>query len=356
MNRIVIAGAGLAGSRCAETLRALGFEGRIVLVGDERMPPYERPALSKQFLRGEREPGELALRPPAFWAEQGIDLVLGRRITALRAGLAVTDDGDELGWDRFVVATGARPRRMPLPALQEVHVLRTIRDAERLRSALEPGQRLAIIGGGFVGAEVASTARSLGVEVTVLEASEAPFEGLLGSEVARLLAERSRSYGVDLRVGSTTTGLRTDARGKLAAVQLADGPEIACDAALVAVGVEPVRELAGASSPRHVHVCGDAAGGPGHWTSAAVDGAAVAHRLLGVEPPPRPPSFFWSDQFGLRLQLAGDTRGTSTVELDGDGDSFLARYYGEDGRLLAVLGANRSTEIGKLRRELALAA
>ncbi|HEX6662914.1 MAG TPA: FAD-dependent oxidoreductase [Gaiellaceae bacterium] len=356
MNRIVIAGAGLAGSRCAETLRALGFEGRIMLVGDEHMPPYERPALSKQFLRGEREPGGLALRPPAFWAEQDIELVLGRRIIELRAGVAVTDNGDELGWDRFVVATGARPRRMPLPALEELHVLRSISDAERLRPALEPGARLAIIGGGFVGAEVASTARSLGVEVTVLEASEAPFVGLLGTEVARLLAERTRSYGVDLRVGSTTTGLRTDARGKLAAVQLADGPDVACEAALVAVGVEPVRELAGQSSPPDVHVCGDAAGGPGHWTSAAVDGAAVAHRLLGVEPPPRPPSFFWSDQFGLRLQLAGDTRGTSTVELDGDGDSFLARYYGEDGRLLAVLGGNRSTEIGRLRRELALAA
>lgn len=355
MRRIVIAGAGLAGARCAETLRALGFDGELVLVGGELVPPYERPALSKEFLLGERSVDELELRPATFWQEQGIELVLGRRITGLRPRVAIVDDGTELGWDRFVVATGARPRRLALPALQDVLALRTVGDAVRLRSALEPGRQLVVVGGGFVGAEVASTARALGVGVTVLEAGEAPFSRLLGIEVARLLAARARAHGVDLRTGSTTTGLRVDAGGRLAAVRLDDGSEIACDTALVAVGAEPVQELA-ADPPPHVYVCGDAVGGAGHWTNAALDGAAIAHALLGLEPPPTPPPFFWSDQFGLRLQLVGDTRGSALVALEGDEGSFLARYLGRDGRLLAVLGANRSAEIGMARRELALAA
>ena len=355
MKRIVIAGAGLSGSRCAETLRALGFDGEIVLVGDEPVPPYERPALSKEFLLGDRTPDELALRPAGFWQEREIELVLGRRVTRLRAGAASLEDGTELGWDRFVVATGARPRHLGLPVLEDLHVLRTVADAMRLRATLEPGRRLAVVGGGFVGAEVASTARALDVRVTVLEAAGLPFSRLLGLEVARLLADRARAHGLDLRTGSTTTGLRVDAGGRLAAVRLDDGSEIACDAALVAVGAEPVQELA-ADPPPNVYVCGDAAGGPGHWTSAALDGAAAAHELLGLEPPPLPPPFFWSDQFGLRLQLVGDTRSSVLVELEGDERSFLARYLGRDGRLLAVLGANRSAQIGMARRELALAA
>jgi 3-phenylpropionate/trans-cinnamate dioxygenase ferredoxin reductase subunit len=317
---ILIAGAGLAGARCAETLRAEGYDGRIRLVGDEPFPPYERPALSKEFLAGERSAAELLLRPPGFWAEQEIELVLGRRV--------------EPGDDFLVVATGARPRRLSVPG--RAHVLRTLADAIRLRAELRPGRHLAVVGGGFVGAEVASTARRLGLRVTVLEAGGTPFARVLGTDVGEVLARRYRAHGVDLRTSSTAAALAG----------------VPCDLVLVAIGVEPARELVRDG----VHVCGDAGGGPGHWTSAAADGVAAARRILGLEPLPPQPPFFWSDQFGLRLQLVGDTRAAAAVELDGSEESFAARYLDAEGRLVAALAANRAADVAAFRRELAFAA
>lgn len=333
---VLIIGSGLAGARCAETLRAEGYDGRIALVGEEPIGPYERPALSKEFLAGERTSSQLLLRPLAYWAERGIDLVVGRRVDAVprRAGQAV------------VIATGARARRIALPRTDSVHVLRTLADAIVLRAELRAGRRLAVIGGGFVGAEVASTARRLGVEVTVVEAGPTPFATTLRREVGDVLARRYRDHGVDLRTGVSAVAFEPQS------VSLSDGTEVSCDVALVAVGVEPARELV-----RHgFEVCGDVAGGAGHWTSAAADGVAAARRILGLEPLPAQAPFFWSDQFGLRLQLVGDTRPATAVECQGSDDSFTARYVDREGRLVAALAANRSAEIGGLRRELAFAA
>ena len=355
MRKVVIAGAGLAGSRCAETLRANGFAGRIVLVGDEDVPPYERPALSKEFLAGSRRTEELALRPRSFWEEQGIELVLGRRVVALRGDTARLSDGRELRWDRFVVATGARARHLAFGRPAGVHVLRSVDDAAALRARLHPGARLVVIGGGFVGAEVASTARGLGVEVTLLELEAAPFLRLLGRDVGEALAHRYREHGVRLHTGARAAGFSSDTSGRVTAVRLENGTELSCDVVLVAVGVEPVRELLELGRGE-VHVCGDAAGGAGHWTSAARSGSALACRLLGIEPPAPQPSYFWSDQFGLRLQLVGDPREAARVELDGKEDTFVAQYYGDDGHLLAGLAANRPGDVGPLRRRLALAA
>lgn len=354
MNTVVIAGAGLAGSRCAETLRARGFSGRVVLVGEEDLPPYERPALSKGFLAGAKRIEDLALRPTSFWDDHGIELVLGRRVVGVRP-VAVLSDGRELRWDRFVVATGARARRLPFDAPDGVHLLRSVTDAAALRLRLRPGARLVIVGGGFVGAEVASTARDLGVDVAMLEAEAAPFLRLFGREVGELLASRYRAAGVALRTASQAAGFRSDSRGRVSAVQLADGSEAECDIVLVAVGAEPVRGLVGAA-PRDLLVCGDAAGGAGHWTSAAWSGGEVACRLLGVEPPPPQPSYFWSDQFGLRVQLVGDPRGATTVDVEGGDDRFVGLYRDGDGRLVAGLAANRPDQIAPLRRQLALAA
>jgi 3-phenylpropionate/trans-cinnamate dioxygenase ferredoxin reductase component len=316
---VLIAGAGLAGARCAETLRAEGYNGRIKLVGEEPFPPYERPALSKEFLAGERSAEDLLLRPPGFWAEQEIELVLGRRV--------------EPRDDFLVVATGARPRRLPVPGS---HLLRTLADATALRAELRPGRHLAVVGGGFVGAEAASTARRLGLRVTVLEAGPTPFARVLGTEVGDVLARRYRAHGVDLRTNATAVAVEATR----------------CDVVLVAVGVEPARELVRDG----VHVCGDAAGGPGHWTAAASDGVAAARRVLGLDPLPAQPPFFWSDQFGLRLQLVGDPRTAATVQLDGSEDSFAARYLAADGRLVAALAANRAADVAAFRRELAFAA
>jgi 3-phenylpropionate/trans-cinnamate dioxygenase ferredoxin reductase component len=353
---VLVVGAGLAGARCAETLRAEGFDGEVVLVGDEVVPPYERPALSKELLAGTRTVESLWLRPEEFWGERRIEVVLGQRVVRVdpTERLAVTDRGGELRWDALVVATGARPRRLPFETPAGVHVLRTLADALSLREELGRARRLAVVGGGFVGAEVASTARGLGLEVAMLEAAETPFAKVLRPELGSLLARRYRAHGVELRTSVLARGFRTDRSGRICAVELADGSAVACDVALVAVGVEPVREPSVAVP--EVELAGDAAGGPGHWTSAAADGVAAARRVLGLEPLPSPQPFFWSDQFGLRIQLVGDTRAAEAVEIEGDESELVARYLARDRRLVAALAVNRPAEVGALRNELALAA
>ena len=356
---ILVVGAGLAGARCAETLRAAGYDGSLVVVGDERLPPYERPALSKEYLAGTKAEHELLLRAPSSWADRQIELRLGERVvhvdTAFRT--ATTAAREELAWDVLVLATGARPRRLPFPAPRGVHALRTVADAQALREALEPGARLVVVGGGFVGAEVASTALGLGVQVTMLEALATPFERTLGATLGRLLADRYRSYGVDLRVRTGATGFGADSGGGLRSVRLTDGSEIRCDVALVGIGVEPARELVpGAIEAAPIFACGDVTGGPGHWTSAAAEASAVARSILGLEPHPAQPAFFWSDQFGLRLQLVGRAVASAAVELEGGREDFIARYHDPEGRLVAALGANRPSEVASLRHQLAVAA
>lgn len=377
MARVVIVGAGLAGSRCAETLRAQGFDGSIVLVGAESEPPYERPALSKEFLLGRRE--DVRLRGGGYWDEHGIELVLGapvRRID-VRARLAAAGPA-ELPWDALVLATGARARRLPaLDGRPGVHVLRTHADARRLRRALGPSRRLAVVGAGFVGTEVASTAVALGTEVSLVDAAPFPFARTLGPEVGCLLADRYRAHGVSLHLGGRIERYRFDSDGAPRTLVLSSGAEIPCDAVLVGIGAEPAGALvvppgraievdaAGRTGIPGVHACGDVAAWfrpslgthirVDHWTSAATQGAAVARTLLG-EPSFDPgPPFFWSDQFGLRLQHVGFGRGWTALELEGEPNSFTARFRAPDGRLVAALCANRPRETADLRRELAVA-
>ncbi len=353
---VVIVGAGLAGTRCAETLRAEGYDGEVILLGDEPHAPYERPALSKEFLAGKKDLDEMVLRPHSFWTDKQIDLRLGTRVVAVDrdARTATTDDGTELRWDSLVLATGARVRHLPFPAPDGVHVLRTAGDALALRDELVPGSHLVTVGGGFVATEVASTAKQLGVNVTMLVGGLAPFARALGPEVGRLLGHRYRRHGVDLRLGVATAGFKTRPDG-LTTVILSDGQEIDCDTALVAVGCEPARELAPFDPEPPVYACGDVASSGGHWTAAASEGIGVARRIMGLEPMPEQPPFFWSDQFGLRLQLVGKPEGADRVEVEGGENEFVARYFG-DGRLIAALAANRPAEVGGFRKELAEAA
>jgi 3-phenylpropionate/trans-cinnamate dioxygenase ferredoxin reductase subunit len=356
---VLVVGAGLAGARCAETLRAEGYDGELVLVGDELLPPYERPALSKEYLAGTRSEHELLLRPPSSWAERGIDLRLGQRVVHVdtRRRGARTAGGEELGWDVLVLATGARPRLLPFPVPEGVHTLRTVADARMLRAALVPGAHLVVVGGGFVGAEVASTALALGVRVTMLEALATPFERTLGPVLGRLLADRYRSYGVDLRVHTGAVAFGAGPDGTVRSVRLTDGGDIRCDVGLVGIGVEPAAELSPVPvSGAPVYACGDVTGGLGHWTSAAAEAAAVGRRILGLPPHPVQPAFFWSDQFGLRLQLVGHPTTSAVVELEGGEEGFLARYQDDEGRLHAALGANSPAQNPSRRRELAVAA
>jgi 3-phenylpropionate/trans-cinnamate dioxygenase ferredoxin reductase component len=367
---VVIVGAGLAGSRCAETLRSEGFDGRIVLVGEEERPPYERPALSKEFLAGERE--RIELRPPAHWDERGIELVLGRRVERIDLRRRTYEGGQAAA--ALVIATGARARTLPGPTPPGVLTLRTAADAERLRGALAATGRLAIVGAGFVGAEVASTARSLGVDVTLIDLTPVPLARVLGEETGRLLAERYRAHGVDLRMGTGLSRMRTSAAGRLSALELADGSVVECDTALIAIGAEPASELLGGdpggidtdacgrTAHPGVFACGDVARawrpslGAGvrveHWTSAAGQAAAVAQAILGRSRPYDDLPYFWSDQFGLRLQHVGHPHGWETTDIEGDEDSFCARFLDRDGRLVGALVANRPREVGPLRREV----
>jgi len=367
VNGVVIVGAGLAGSRCAEALRGAGAELPITLVGAERVGPYERPALSKEFLAGTRSEADLFLRPPGSWGERGIDLRLGLPVEKIDLGRrTVLLGGRELAWSHLVLATGARARRLPGAAFPNVYHLRTLADAVALRAVLRPGSRLVVIGAGFVGAEVASTATGLGVRVTIVEAETAPLARVAGAEVGHLLADRWRAAGVAVHLGAWISRLRPDR------VELAGGaPPIPYDALLVAVGSEPASDLfgepggiptdgCGRTVHDRVYACGDVARFEGrraeHWTSASGQAAAVASAILGSPERYRSTPYFWSDQFGLRLQMIGSTTGWSHVELDGDSTSFRARYFDPEGRPVAMLFGNRSAEIARARRELASAA
>jgi 3-phenylpropionate/trans-cinnamate dioxygenase ferredoxin reductase component len=362
---VLIAGAGLAGARCAETLRSLGRPGRIVVVGDEAHAPYERPALSKELLAGTRD--VIALRPTAYWEEHEIELVTGRRVHSLDPRLRrAWVDGDEVAWDAFVIATGARARRLEGPA--GVHHLRTLDDATSLAADIRPDTRLVIVGAGFIGAEVASTLRPQVGAVTMAEPLAAPLERILGAEVGTLLADRYRRHGVDVRLGVGVDGFIGGDRVR--AVRLTSGETLRADVVVVGIGTEPAGLPAGAietdsvgrtASPG-VYACGDVASWDRpslgrvrieHWTSAAGQARAVAHAIVGDPFPYDETPYFWSDQFGLRLQHVGHAHAWHAVELDGDDDSFTARYVDQGGRLLAALAANRPAETASLRRELA---
>jgi 3-phenylpropionate/trans-cinnamate dioxygenase ferredoxin reductase component len=352
--RVVIVGAGLAGARAAETLRSEGFDGRVILIGEEPVAPYERPALSKEFLAGSRDETSLLLRRPGYWEQRGIELMLGRRVSSLDpAGRAVhTDGGDGLRFDELVLATGARPRRLPNEVPAGVHELRTLADARALRDQLAPGVRLLVIGGGFVGAEVASTARSLGAEVSIVEAAPAPVARVLGNAVGRLLAQRWRAHGIDVRLGTGVAAFRADASGRVTSLLLTDGIEKRADVVLVGIGVEPAGELLPARPATFIHPAGDVVG-RGHWTSAALDGAAAARRILGLPAGAPAAPYVWSDQFGLRLQVVGDPRPNDPFVVDGDDDAFSVRYLDREGGTRAALFANRPADAAELRRRLA---
>jgi 3-phenylpropionate/trans-cinnamate dioxygenase ferredoxin reductase subunit len=366
MNGVVIIGAGLAGARCAEALRAGGAEIPITLVGAEHAEPYERPALSKGFLAGTLAADDLFLRPPGSWEDRGIDLRLGspvERIDLRRRTVVVR--GGELAWSHLVVATGTRARRLPGVDFRNVHHLRTLDDAVALRDAVNPGTRLVVIGAGFVGAEVASTAAGLGAHVTIIEAEAAPLARVAGAEVGHLLARRWRAEGVALHLGSQIARVTPDR------VEIVGGQTVPYDVLLVAIGAEPASELLAGAGGIHtdacgrtahdgVYACGDVASLEGrrveHWTSASGQAAAVASTILGTPRPYAATPYFWSDQFGLRLQMVGTTTGWSHVELDGDSASFRARYVDREGKAVAVLLANRAAEVAAARRELATAA
>jgi len=379
--RVVIVGAGLAAQRCCSALRRLGHDGPITLIGDEPRLPYDRPPLSKEALAGAEPDAALDLRPTRWYAEHDIDVRTGVAARGLdadarRVTLAVPGgDPRPEAYDRLLIATGARPRTLPgSEGFANAHVLRSAHDAARLRERLRPGARLVIVGAGIIGLEVAATARGLGVEVTVLDAAPAPVLRIVGPQLASWFADVHREEGVRLVLGTGIDGYRADG-DELRAVRLTDGSEIGCDALLVGIGVVPATDwLAGTplegrgiavdgggrSALDGVYAAGDCAlhynpaaerhERSDHWEAACRQGVAAAHAMLGLTPPAAGPASFWSDQYGIRIQLLGDPRDADAVHIDGSPAErdFTALYLRGD-RVAAGLLVGRPRALPALR-------
>jgi NADPH-dependent 2,4-dienoyl-CoA reductase/sulfur reductase-like enzyme len=362
---ILIVGGGLAAQRAAETLRARDHHGPIRVVCGEPEPPYDRPPLSKELTAA-------PFRPPDWYADHDVELLLGRRAARLDVfgRRVLLEDGEALAYDELIIATGARARRLPfMVGRPNVHVLRTLADARGLRSALGPGVRLAIVGAGFVGQELAATARGLGADVTMIEAGEVPLARVLGPRLGGWFAGLHREEGVRLEVGAALAdALPAVAGAPVSELVLADGRRIAADVVLVAIGVVPeTRWLKGSPLADgvtidegartvipHVYAAGDVVRGCGHWEPAARLGTAAARSILGMAAAPAPPESFWSDQYGVRIHLVGEAAGADAVELDGDGRNFTA-VLRRRGALIGALLVGRPRELPHWRRQLATA-
>ena len=325
---VVIAGGGLAAQRAAETLRRSGYDGRVQMICAEPVLPYDRPPLSKDVLADPAAEAKLAFRTADWYDAQAIELLLGVPATGLDlpAGHVTAGDGRRIAFDQLLIATGSRPRTLPLlRGRANVSVLRDRTDAQTLRRALRPGARIAIVGAGFIGQEVAAAAVKAGARVTMIEAAATPLHLLLGEHIGSWFARWHRRNDVELLLGRVVTGLEGD--GRVDALRLDDATEVACDHVVVGIGVVPETSwLAGSgleigaggrtSAPR-VFVAGDAAGGA-HWESAARQGAAAARAMLGLPPAKSSPESFWSDLYGTRVQYLGHAAHADDHVIDGD--------------------------------------
>jgi 3-phenylpropionate/trans-cinnamate dioxygenase ferredoxin reductase subunit len=364
----VIVGASLAGAKAAETLREEGFDGRLVLIGAEHERPYERPPLSKDYLRGEVG-RENYVHGDGFYADQRIELRLGRTAVGLdtSAGVLTLDDGEELSYDRLLLTTGAEPRRLEIPGagLDGVHYLRTFGDSDALRERLDRGGALVVVGSGWIGSEVAASARQRGLEVTVIDPVSVPLERVLGPEVGAIYGEIHHDHGVRMLMG---TGVEAfEGGGAVERVRTSDGQTLECDFVVVGVGVQPrtglgvqaglavgdgilVDERLQTSAPG-VFAAGDVASHAHpfyaerirveHWANALNQGPAAAHSMLGGARVYDRLPYFFSDQYDVGMEYTGFASAWDRVLFRGDPASreFIAFWLAGD-RVLAGMNVN----------------
>ena len=365
----VIAGGGLAGAKAAETLRDEGFDGRVLLCGDEPVRPYERPPLTKDYLRGETGFDDAAVHAADFYAEHDIDL---RTSCAVEVLDAVTSEvrlstGERVRYDRLLLATGAEPRRLRVPGaeLAGIHYLRTVADSDTIRDAATSGMPLVVIGAGWIGAEVAASSRQLGADVAMVDPLAVPLERVLGPEVGAVYRDLHESKGVQLHLGVGLESFGGD--GAVEEVRLSDGTTLPAGAVVVGVGVTPrtqLAEVAGlelengvvtdaylAASAPGVYAAGDVANAwytryemrirVEHWSAALNQGPVAAKNMLGMETPYEKLPYFYSDQFELSMEYRGWTADPERVVFRGDpaGGEFIA-FWLEGDVVAAAMNAN----------------
>ncbi len=376
---IVIAGAGMAGGAAATTLRTEGFDGPIVLIGAEDHPPYERPPLSKELLRGE-VPDAAWLHGTSWYAENGVELVLGRRVERLdpAARRAHLDDGRILPFDQLLLATGGRNRDLDVPGsdLDGVHALRTLEDCLRIRVEAAHASRVVIVGAGFIGSEVAASLRQLGLDVDVVEPFATPLLRVLGPEIGAIVESLHRDHGVRFHLGEGVA--RLEGGDRVERVVTDRGTEIECDLAVVGVGIRPNVELAAQAglavgdgilvdarcrtTAEHVYAAGDVArqehpvfGGRirvEHFDNALKQGTAAARNMMGIDEPFDDPHWFWSDQYDVNIQYAGFAPEWDQLVVRGSlEDRRFVAFYLKDEVVRGAVGMDSGRDV---RRSMAL--
>ena len=362
----VIAGAGLAGAKAAEALRSEGFEGRIVLIGDELELPYERPPLSKDYLRGESPREQARVHEAGFYADHDIELLTGTKVTDLNAGArdVTLSTGERLGYDRLLLATGSEPRRLSVPGaeLDGIHYLRTFADSDAIAAALKPGARAVIAGGGWIGMEVAASARQKGLEVTIVELEDVPLSRALGREAGLIYARLHREHGVVLHTGVAVA--RVEGEGRVERVVLADGRALDADLLVCGLGAIPRTELAQRGGLRvengvltdaslqtsdpHVFAAGDIANAEHpfygrrvrveHWANALNQPEVAAKGMLGKPATYDKLPYFFSDQYDAGMEYRGLAIGADAFEIDGDAEAYeFVAYWRREGRTIAAM-------------------
>jgi len=375
----VVVGASLTGGGAAATLRQEGFEGRVILIGAEPQPPYERPPLSKDYLRGESSFEQALVQPPGFYGENGIETRFGVRATRVDAAEKVVElgDGEGVAYDKLLIATGGRNRRFPIPGLdlEGVHDLRTVADCERIRTQIAPGRKAVVVGMGFIGSEVAASLRQSGVDVVVVERNKVPLRRVLGEEVGRVIEGVHRDHGTTLIFDDTVAAF--EGAGRVERVTTQGGHRIECDFVVVGLGVEPVTELLASTGAEidngivvdefcrtgveGIYAAGDVANHyhpvferrirVEHWQNALNQGPAAARNMLGKDEPYDDIPWFWSDQYDFNLQYTGFHTEWDELVVRGNMEerSFVA-FYRKDERVVAAVAVNRGKDLRRSMR------